>query len=196
MGDPLWDTIGKMLTGGTLVAIVVAVFRFISSGRKQDAAEFVRLTTRVEVLESKHDQCLEKNAELQARITEVNAELVILRATLARLESTSITAIVTADSSGTIREWNPAATSLFGWSVDEAVGRPITMLVPARLRERQENSFAQAVKENRGPSAEAAAKVRESYALTRTGDEIPVTITLLGWEFQGKRFYCAEIRRR
>ena len=39
-------------------------------------------------------------------------------------------AIMAADSVGDVTVWNPAATDLFGWTADEAIGRPL--IVPER----------------------------------------------------------------
>ena len=44
------------------------------------------------------------------------------------------TAVVIADPAGTIVFWNAAATVLFGWSEDEAVGRSLDLIVPEQLR--------------------------------------------------------------
>ena len=68
MPTDLWTSIGQFLAGGAFVALVVAVFRFIGSGRNQDAAEFVRLTTRITTLETKHDECIEQSGILQGQI--------------------------------------------------------------------------------------------------------------------------------
>jgi two-component system, cell cycle sensor histidine kinase and response regulator CckA len=40
-------------------------------------------------------------------------------------------AVVIVDSEGLIEAWNPAATRLFGYSAEEASGRPLTILFPA-----------------------------------------------------------------
>jgi PAS domain S-box-containing protein len=45
-------------------------------------------------------------------------------------------AIIYADREGTIRLWNAAAERLFGYSVAEAVGQSLDIIVPERLRER------------------------------------------------------------
>lgn len=81
-----WAEAWKYLAGGGFVAAVVAVFRFIASGRKQDAAEFVRLTTRILSLETKHDDCIElsgiqqgKIAMLEDKVADLKAEVKSLR---------------------------------------------------------------------------------------------------------------------
>src|SRR5215211_2625413 len=44
-------------------------------------------------------------------------------------------AIVFADPEGVIREWNPAAARMFGFSSEEAVGQSLDLIVPERFRE-------------------------------------------------------------
>jgi PAS domain S-box-containing protein len=44
--------------------------------------------------------------------------------------------IVACDHDGIIRFWNPGAERLFGYSSAEAVGRPLDLIIPERLRQR------------------------------------------------------------
>jgi PAS domain S-box-containing protein len=48
---------------------------------------------------------------------------------LAMIVNTSLDAIVLADEKGVVRAYNPAAEATFGWTSDEAVGRPMTELM-------------------------------------------------------------------
>ncbi|GAB2581520.1 hypothetical protein Aab01nite_58610 [Paractinoplanes abujensis] len=58
------------------------------------------------------------------------------------LHATSL-AFVEVDRCGLIRAWNPAAERLFGWSRDEALGRPLAdTLVPEQLRSAHAAAFA------------------------------------------------------
>ncbi|MGN6114393.1 MAG: PAS domain S-box protein [Nitrobacter sp.] len=43
-------------------------------------------------------------------------------------------AVIYADRSGTIIRWNPAATALFGYSPDEALGQSLDLIIPEHLR--------------------------------------------------------------
>src|SRR5271165_4445868 len=50
-------------------------------------------------------------------------------------------AFVELDPAGLIVEWNSQAERTFGWSREEAIGRPGVMVVPPRLREAWEESL-------------------------------------------------------
>ncbi|HXE19313.1 PAS domain S-box protein [Castellaniella sp. UC4442_H9] len=58
-------------------------------------------------------------------------------------------ALIYADRDGTIRRWNPAATLLFGFSADEALGQNLDLIIPAHLREAHWAGFEAAMERGR-----------------------------------------------
>jgi PAS domain S-box-containing protein len=60
---------------------------------------------------------------------------------LASIVESSDVAIVSQDLDGIIGSWNSAAEQLFGYGADEAVGRPITMLLPADRKDEEAGLF-------------------------------------------------------
>ena len=54
-------------------------------------------------------------------------------------------AVVVADASGAIVEWNDAATRIFGFSEDEALAKPLDLIIPERQRGRHNEGYAKTV---------------------------------------------------
>ena len=81
----------------------------------------------------------ERTAELweaNRSLAEENAERVRAEETLRRLAAiveSSADAIIGWDCGGTVTSWNAGAERLYGYAADEAIGRPITFLVPPGL---------------------------------------------------------------
>ena len=53
-------------------------------------------------------------------------------------------AIVLADRLGVIRYWSSGATTMFGYSADEAVGQPLDLIVPDEHRDAHRKGFQRA----------------------------------------------------
>jgi PAS domain S-box-containing protein len=80
------------------------------------------------------------NQELEHRVAERTAELVSLseaRSLLASIVDSSDDAIVSKDLDGVIVSWNRGAERLFGYSAEQAVGKPITILIPPELQDEE-----------------------------------------------------------
>jgi PAS domain S-box-containing protein len=54
-------------------------------------------------------------------------------------------AVVVSDANGAIVVWNAAATRLFGFSEQEALGKPLDLIIPDRLRGRHNEGYAKTV---------------------------------------------------
>ncbi len=78
--------------------------------------------------DSDHGAPLQSKTPAEQRLAE------LARGKLAAIVHTSIDAIVSKDLNGTINSWNEAAERIFGYSAAEAIGQPITMLLPVEQR--------------------------------------------------------------
>src|SRR5690606_4822004 len=72
---------------------------------------------------------------------------------------------------GVIRSWNPGAERLFGYSAAEAVGKPISLIVPTKLLQEEEEVISR---------LQAGERVEhfESVRLRRGGEELEVSLTI------------------
>lgn len=91
--------------------------------------------------------------------------------------------ILVVDPSGIVRDVNPAAEALLGWSRGEFVGHSIERMIPPELRERHRGLMRQF------DSDEAVARRMASWskleALRRDGSLIPVCVWLASWAVNG-----------
>lgn len=97
------------------------------------------------------------------------AELDLAR--LAAIVATSDDAIVSKTLEGRIVTWNAAAARLFGYPPEEAVGRPITMIIPPELHSEEEQILARL---QRGERIDHFDTVR----ITKDGRRIDVSLTV------------------
>ncbi|MBV8121694.1 MAG: PAS domain S-box protein [Alphaproteobacteria bacterium] len=89
---------------------------------------------------------------------------------------TALDGFVQIDDSGTVREWNPQAEKIFGWSRQEAVGKSLdTLILPTRERERHRRGVAEFLLT--GVSRILDRRV-QMQALRRDGKEITVELSV------------------
>ncbi|ALA56929.1 PAS domain S-box protein [Nitrospira moscoviensis] len=100
-------------------------------------------------------------------------------------------AIVVADEHGYIVSWNDAATRMFQYSRLEALGKPLTILMPMRFREAHEMGV-----ERMRTSGESKliGKVVTLQGLKKDGTEFPIELSLATWKSRDGAFYSGIIR--
>jgi PAS domain S-box-containing protein len=69
-------------------------------------------------------------------------------------------ALIVADRSGVIRRWNHAATALFGFEAEEALGQSLDLIVPEPLRAAHWRGFDAAMASGRGKLCGHATRTR------------------------------------
>lgn len=99
----------------------------------------------------------------------------------------SIDAIIGADEKGSIVFWNKAAEKMFGYASREAIGKPLTILMPESYRERHSNGIKRFLET--GQSV-IIGKVYEVEALRKDGKVFPVQLSVSAtkdnaWIFAG-----------
>jgi PAS domain S-box-containing protein len=98
-------------------------------------------------------------------------------------------AVVTIDSEGKIRTWNPRAAALFGWTEVEAVGRSLAdTIIPERFRPAYVAGLGRFLQTGEGP---VLGQILELVGVRRDGSEVPVEAALVAtlrgdsWSFIG-----------
>lgn len=97
---------------------------------------------------------------------------------LARLVGELADAVIVADPSGTIVFWNAAATRVFGFSRDEAIGAALDLIIPERLRARHDAGYRETMRTGHTKYGD---QLLEVPALHRDGRTLSIafTVTLL-----------------
>jgi PAS domain S-box-containing protein len=90
---------------------------------------------------------------------------------LSRMISSAADAIITKDLQGSIKSWNPAAEKLFGYSVEEVLGKPMLMLFPPDLVNEEREILARIEK---GDGVEHF----ESVRIRKDGRALQVALTI------------------
>ncbi|MBI5387353.1 MAG: PAS domain S-box protein [Verrucomicrobia bacterium] len=112
-------------------------------------------------------------------------------ARLRAIVDTASDAVITADGSGRIISWNPAAARIFGHSEAEAVGQPLSLIMPERFHEMHPRVFQQAVATG---ECRILGRPLELTARRKDGTEFPIELTLGQWKTPQTVFFTAVIR--
>jgi PAS domain S-box-containing protein len=94
-----------------------------------------------------------------------------LRAQLAAIVECSDDAIVSKTLDGTIQSWNGGASRIFGYSAEEAVGKPILLIVPPELHAQEQQILRRL---GNGERIEHFDTIR----LTKDGRRIPISLSV------------------
>jgi diguanylate cyclase len=101
-------------------------------------------------------------------------------------------AIITSDETKRILFWNKGAEYIFGYSSDEAIGQPLTLIIPGHLHRRHDNGIERM---NQRKKPRVLGKVLELQAIKKGGEEFPIELTLGSWDNDGKRYYKRYYRK-
>lgn len=107
------------------------------------------------------------------------------------IAQTASDAIVSADSSGNIMLWNRGAQQIFGYREDEVLGKPLTLLMPQRFKEDHIRGFSGVAA---GGQTHLIGKTVEVAGIRKSGEEIPIELSLAKWEIGEELYFSALIR--
>ncbi|MHC4149784.1 MAG: sensor histidine kinase [Planctomycetota bacterium] len=107
------------------------------------------------------------------------------------IAETANDAIISADSEAKIVFWNNGAERVFGYSAEEIIGEPITVIMPERYRHAALKGYRRVVET--GKSRVGGHPV-EVYGLNKNGRELPVELSLARWDTKDGVFFTSIIR--
>jgi PAS domain S-box-containing protein len=91
--------------------------------------------------------------------------------------SASADAVVAADRSGIIRLWNPGAERIFGHSVGEALGQPLDLIIPERLRAAHWEGWRRVIETSRSRYEDG--DLLSVPAIRKDGERISIEFTIV-----------------
>ncbi|KJU86819.1 multi-sensor signal transduction histidine kinase [Candidatus Magnetobacterium bavaricum] len=100
-------------------------------------------------------------------------------------------AIVSIGSDDRITTWNKAAEDMFGYTVEEALGSPVTIIIPQHYRDAHREGI---MRVNRTGISKHSGQILDLTALRKDGSEFPIELSLTKWTV-GERLYFAAIIR-
>jgi PAS domain S-box-containing protein len=149
--------IGAGLLGCGIVGLALVAIRRDFAGRTRAELALRDAKDELEVRVQERTAQLERAAEMNAR--------------LAAIIEYSDDAIASKDLDGIITSWNPGAERLFGYSAQEAVGRPMAMLIPPERSGEESIILARIA---RGEATDHFETVR----IRRDGRSVDVSVTI------------------
>jgi PAS domain S-box-containing protein len=189
-------------------AAVMKLWDRIKEGRKDTIAEWQHIAEkaqentdklRVEFDEHKKeyekdkdrlmikvDKLTEDSHKCQLEKTKLEGTLALMQDTLRRLQVkggdespvTVVPATVVCDLDGIACVASPNITSLLHWLPEDIVGQNVNKMIPELSRAKHEAGMASIKQTGKMPWT---SKVIITKALTKEGDEVPVSIALKGW---------------
>jgi len=127
------------------------------------------------------------NSVLHSAHAAVEARSVEIR----NISDTASDAIITMNEASEILSWNPASIGIFGYSVEEAIGQKIEMIVPERFRQQHLDGVARI---KAGVQGNLLGTSIEVEGLRKNGEIFPIEMSLATWIGEGGRVFCGILR--
>ena len=86
-------------------------------------------------------------------------------------------AVVYADAAGIIRLWNQAATRIFGFTAEEAIGQTLDLIIPERLRQQHWEGYRRVMEG--GVSRYGVGELLSVPATAKDGSRLSIEFTVL-----------------
>lgn len=144
-----------------------------------------------EIPERYQGESNEEYLQRACQLGQTEKALLEINERLRSVVETAYDPIIGADRFGNIMMWNSAAARVFGYSAEEVMNRPVTILMPERFVPIHEFSMQRAVAVGR---LFYARHVREVFGLKKDGTEFPMEISLSATMTQEGMVFTAIVR--
>jgi PAS domain S-box-containing protein len=130
-------------------------------------------------------------ARQQAIYRHAQESLTDLESKLTAVVQLTPDALVLANASGFIVFWNAGAQNLFGYTEQEALGQPLTVIIPPRYRDAHQEAFVRICQTG---ESKLIGRTIELHGLRKGGKEFPLELSVATWHAKGMRFFSAFLR--
>ena len=103
----------------------------------------------------------------------------------------AVDGIITTDETGRVETYNPAASRIFGYDLDEALGKSVDMLMPPPSGNERTDFFSQYAKDG---SANKHSNSREVTGRRKDGSTFPMEMSISAMSVGGRRLFTGIVR--
>lgn len=105
----------------------------------------------------------------------------------------ALDAIVVMDESGATLEFNPSAQRIFGYTLDEAIGKPVSdLIIPPAYRDKHRDGLAHYLRTGEGPIIDK--HIDQLTGIRKNGEEFPVELTVCTLTAAGQHLFFGFLR--
>jgi len=130
-------------------------------------------------------------AQQQTKQIPAQDSLADLEAKLTSVVPLTPDALILANNQGNIVFWNASAVTMFGYSEEEALGQPLTVIMPKRYRESHVQGLRRVCETG---ETRMIGRPTELSGLRKDNTEFPIELSLATWQTQSTRFFSAFLR--
>jgi len=121
----------------------------------------------------------------------LRSKIILEQARAATVVSNAVDGIITIDGRGLIESFNPAAEKIFGFSADEVLGNPLTLLIPGRHRDAHLKGLERVQLTGK---SNTVGKTLELHGLRNDGSEFPMELSISAWKAGKEMFFTGIVR--
>lgn len=133
-----------------------------------------------------------KNANSKRRQEKAEKELRESETKLRTVINSALDAIITIDDKGRIKEWNPQATQIFGWTSEEVIGHHLTEnIIPTQHRTSHFEGMNKYMATGHGPVLNQRIEIT---AMHKSGREFPIELSIIPLVTNGEHSFTAFAR--
>ncbi len=177
-----------------LVGVILTLTRTIATRKKAEMALTAARDSLEATVHERTGQLTIVNDQLKAELSDRKKIETALRKSEERFRAiaeSSPDAIITADSRNNIIYWNKGAERIFGYRVDEVIGKPAESLLPEEYRPKNRELFLDFMQ---NVARDFSGKTIEAHGVRKDGSVFPLEQSLASWHIENDWFFTSITR--